>query len=85
MASGPMPSWQANGKTWKHVTDFIFLVSTITIDSDRLYGLFSKITAGGDCSHEIKRHLLLGRKAMTNIALTKKHMTNMLFKSKTAY
>ena len=40
--------------------------------------LSSKITVGGDCSHEIKRHLLLGRKAITNIALTKKQMTNML-------
>ena len=47
-----MPSWQADGKTWKHGTDFIFLVSTITIDSD--------------FSHKIKRHLLFGRKAMTN-------------------
>ena len=49
MASGPIISWQIDGKT---VRDFIFLGS--------------KITADGDCSHEIKRHLLLGRKAMTN-------------------
>ena len=53
MASGPITSWQIDGKTMEMVTDFI------------LGG--SKITADGDCSHEIKRHLLLGRKAMTNI------------------
>ena len=53
MASGPMTSWQIVGKQWKPVTDFIFL------------GF--KITADGDCSHEIKRHLLLGRKTMTNL------------------
>ena len=52
MASGPITSWQIDGETMKTVTDFIFLGS--------------KIIAGGDCSHEIKRHLLLGRKAMTN-------------------
>ena len=53
MASGPIILWQINGETMKTVTDFIFL------------GL--KITADGDCSHEIKRCLLLGRKAMTNL------------------
>jgi len=53
MASGHITSWQIDGETMKTVTDFIFLGS--------------KITAGGDCSHEIKRHLLLGRKAMTNL------------------
>ena len=53
MASGPITSWQIDGETVKTVTDFIFLGS--------------KITADGDCSHEIKRHLLLGRKAMTNL------------------
>ena len=53
MASGPITSWQIDGETMETVTDFIFLVS--------------KITADGDCSHEIKRHLLLGRKAMTNL------------------
>ena len=53
MASGPISSWQIDGKTMETVTDFIFLGS--------------KITADGDCSHEIKRHLLLGRKAMTNL------------------
>ena len=53
MASGPITSWQINGETMKTVTDFIFLGS--------------KITADGNCSHEIKRCLLLGRKAMTNI------------------
>ena len=57
MASGPMTSWQIDGKT---LTDFIF------------WG--SKITADDDCSHEIKRHLLLGRKAMTNL--------NSVFKSR---
>ena len=53
MASGPITSWQIDGKTVETVTDFIFL------------GL--KITADGDCSHEIKKRLLLGRKAMTNL------------------
>ena len=51
--SRPITSWQVDGGTMETVTDFIFLGS--------------KVTAGGDCSHEIKRHLLLGRKAMTNI------------------
>ena len=53
MASGPTPSWQTDGETLETVTDFIF------------WG--SKITADGDCSQEIKRCLLLGRKAMTNL------------------
>ena len=53
MASGPITSWQINGETMETVTDFIFLGS--------------KITADGDCSHEIKWCLLLGRKAMTNL------------------
>ena len=53
MASGPITSWQIDGETMEKVTDFIFLGS--------------KITADGDCSHEIKRHLLVGRKAMTNL------------------
>ena len=52
MASGPITSWQVDGETMETVRDFIF------------WG--SKITADGDCSHEIKRRLLLGRKAMTN-------------------
>ena len=52
MASGPITSWQIDGETVETVTDFLFLGS--------------KITADGDCSHEIKRHLLLERKAMTN-------------------
>ena len=52
MASGPITSWQINGETVETVTNFIFLGS--------------KITADGDCSHEIKRCLLLGRKVMTN-------------------
>ena len=53
MASGPITSWQIDGKTVETVADFIFGGS--------------KITADCDCSHEIKRHLLLGRKAMTNL------------------
>ena len=53
MASGPITSWQIDGETVGTVSDFIFLGS--------------KITADGDCSHEIKRHLLLGRKVMTNL------------------
>ena len=53
MASGPITSWQINRETMETVTDFIFLGS--------------KITADGDCSHEIKRCLLLGRKIMTNL------------------
>ena len=53
MASGPITSWQIDGETVATVSDFIFLGS--------------KITADGDCSHEIKRHLLLGRKIMTNL------------------
>ena len=53
MASGPITSWQIDGETAETVSDFI------------LGG--SKITADGDCSHEIKRHLLLGRKVMTNL------------------
>ena len=53
MASGPITSWQIDGEAMETVTDFIFLDS--------------KITADGDCSHEIKRRLLLGRKVMTNL------------------
>ena len=56
MASGPITSWQIDGETMETVTDFIFLGS--------------KINADGDCSHEIKRHLLLGRRAMTNLLLS---------------
>ena len=54
MASGYITSWQIDGKTVETVTKFIFLCSKISVD--------------GDCSHEIKRHLLLGRKVMTNLA-----------------
>jgi len=57
MASGPITSWQIGGETLETVTDFIFLGS--------------KITADGDCSHEIRRCLLLGRKVMTNLAYEK--------------
>ena len=53
MSSGPINSWEIDGKTVETVSDFIFWCS--------------KITADGDCSHEIKRHLLLGRKVMTNL------------------
>ena len=53
MVSGPITSWQIDGETVETLSDFIFLGS--------------KITADGDCSHEIKRHLLLGRKVMTNL------------------
>ena len=53
VASGPITSWEIDGETMETVADFIFLGS--------------KITADGDCSHEIKRHLLLGRKVMTNL------------------
>ena len=53
MTSGPITSWQRDGKTMETVTDFIFLGSIITVN--------------GDCSHEIKRRLLLGRKAMINL------------------
>ena len=60
MASGPITSWEIDGETVETVSDFVFLGS--------------KITADGDCSHEIKRRLLLGRKAMTNL--------NNIFKSR---
>ena len=53
MASGPITSWEIDGETVETVTDFIF------------WG--SKVAADGDCSHEIKRHLLIGRKVMTNL------------------
>ena len=53
MASGPITSWQIDGETMERVTDFIFLDSKTTVDSN--------------CSHEIKRHLLLGRKTVTNL------------------
>ena len=75
MASCPITSWQIDGKTMETVRDFIFLSS--------------KITAYGDCSHEIKRRLLLGRKAMTNLGSilkskditlpTKVHLVKALF------
>ena len=54
MASGPITSWLIDGEKTETVRDFIFLGSTITLD--------------GECNHEIKRHLLLGRKAMTNLS-----------------
>ena len=64
MASGPITSWQIDGEIMETVADFIFLVSKITVD--------------GDCSREIKRHLLLGRKAMTNLdsVLKSRDITN---------
>ena len=58
IASGPITSWQTDGETMETVADFIFLGS--------------KITADGDCSHETKRHLLLGRKVTTNLVSTLK-------------
>ena len=58
MASSPVTSWQIDGKTMEIVTDFIFLGS--------------KITADGDCTYDIKRHLLLGRKAVTNLDIVLK-------------
>ena len=63
MASGPITSWQIDGETMETVTEFIFLDSKITVDCD--------------CSHEIKRSLLLGRKAMTNLhsTLKSRHIT----------
>ena len=74
MASGPITSWEIDGETVETVTNFIFLGS--------------KITADGDCSHEIKRHLLLGGKIMTNldsilkskdiILLTKVHLVKVM-------
>ena len=75
MASGPITSWEIDVETVETVTDFIFLGSKITVDSN--------------CSHEIKRHLLLGRKAMTNLnsvlksrdstLLTKVHIVKSMF------
>ena len=75
MASGPITSWQTEGEKVEVVTDFFFLGSKITVD--------------GKCSHEIKRHLLLGRKTMTNlnsilksrdiILPTKVHIVNSMF------
>ena len=59
MASGPITSWQIDGETVERVADFMLLAS--------------KITADGDCSHEIKRHLLLGRKVITNLDSMFKH------------
>ena len=63
MASSPITSWQIDGETMKSVTDFIFLGS--------------KITADGDCSHEITRRLLLGRKAVTDLDLILKAETSL--------
>ena len=75
MASGHITSWPTDGETMETVRDFIFLAS--------------KITADGDCSHEIKRHLLLGRQSMTNLdsilkskditVPTKIHLVNLWF------
>ena len=65
MVSGPITSWQIDGETMETVRDFIVLVS--------------KITADGDCSHAIKRHFLLGRKAMTNLDSILKNRDNILF------
>ena len=68
MASGPITSWEIDGETVETVSDFILLGS--------------KITADGDCSHEIKKHLLLGRKAMTNLhSILKSRDTTLLTKA----
>ena len=67
IASSPITSWQIDGETMETVTDFIFLGS--------------KITADGDCSHEIKRLLLLGRKTMTNLDSIKKQRPHFASKS----
>ena len=64
LASSPITSWQIDGETGETVSDFIFLSSKITTD--------------GDCSHEIKRHLLLGRKAMTNLEYSLEELMLML-------
>ena len=64
MASGPISSWQIEGKKGESMTDFLFL--------------YSKITADGDCSHEIRRRLLLGRKTMTNLDSVLKSKGNTL-------
>ena len=64
MATGPITSWQTDGETMETVTDFIFLGS--------------KITADGDCSHEIQRLLLLGRKSMSNLDIILKSRDNTL-------
>ena len=64
IASSPITSWQTDGEKVETVTDFIFLGSKITVD--------------GDCHHEIKRHLLLGRKAMTNLDSVLKSRDNIL-------
>ena len=68
MASGPITSWQIDGETVEIVSDFIF------------WG--SKITADGDCSHKIKRHLLLGRKVMTNLDSILKSRDTLTFLTK---
>ena len=64
MASGPITSWEIDEDTVETVSDFVFLAS--------------KITADGDCSHEIKRHLLLGRKVMTNLDSVSKSRETLL-------
>ena len=70
MASGPIPSWHIDGETVETVADFIFLDS--------------KISADGDCSHEIKRCLLLGRKVMTNLAAYSKAETLLFNKGRSS-
>ena len=73
MATGPITSWQIDGETMETVADFIFLSS--------------KITADGDCSHEIKRRLLLGRKVMTNLdsMLKSRHISSTKFNLSTKF
>ena len=68
MASSPISSWQIDGKTMETVTDFLFLGSKITVD--------------GDCSHEIKKHFLIGRKVLTNLdSVLKKQRHYLAYKS----
>ena len=68
MASGPITSWEIDGETVETVADFIFLGS--------------KVTADGDCSHEIKRHLLLGRKVMTDLGSILKKKKTLLYQQR---
>ena len=66
MASGPITSWQIDGETVQTVADFIFLGSKIIADD--WCNQVRSLQSDGDCSHEIKRHLLFGRRVMTNLA-----------------
>ena len=67
MASGPITSWQMEGEKVEVVTDFLFLGSKITFVAVTIYILDVLLSQFGDCSHEIRRHLFLGGKAITNL------------------